>query len=207
MFGFGKKKDEEEKAEKEAQERMAESMRSMSGQIESQAKEIKALEDELTQAQKDAKSGDAAEQALLKAKARMRSMEAEMEKLKDQLAKGAADAVDTAKSTIGGIGSSIAGAAAGVTRVGSGAPLGGAAPEGGLQVNGTAYVRKVGGRNLNLRNAPGLNSNVLVSLPPGTQMTLLAGPQAQDNYTWWNIRTSDGREGWVAGEELVTQPE
>lgn len=29
-------------------------------------------------------------------------------------------------------------------------------------------------------------------------MTLLSGPQQADGHGWWNIRTTDGREGWVA---------
>jgi hypothetical protein len=38
-------------------------------------------------------------------------------------------------------------------------------------------------------------------------MTLLEGPVQDDGYPWWRIRTVDGREGWVAGTELVTSPE
>jgi uncharacterized coiled-coil protein SlyX len=78
---------------------------------------------------------------------------------------------------------------------------------GGLQVGMTAYVQKAGGKNLRLRSAPGLNSEVLGSLAPGTQLSLLAGPTTDDGYQWWQIRAADGREGWVAGSELVTAPE
>jgi SH3-like domain-containing protein len=38
-------------------------------------------------------------------------------------------------------------------------------------------------------------------------MTLLEGPESRDNHTWWRIRTTDGREGWVAGEDLRAQPD
>jgi uncharacterized protein YgiM (DUF1202 family) len=78
---------------------------------------------------------------------------------------------------------------------------------GELKVGGSAWVRRAGGQGLNRRDAPGLNSNVLDSFPIGTQLTLLEGPSPADNYTWWRVRAGDGREGWVAGEELVTQPE
>ncbi|WP_322496228.1 SH3 domain-containing protein, partial [Chloroflexus sp.] len=87
------------------------------------------------------------------------------------------------------------------------APAAAAPAAGGLQIGGVAYVQKAGGKNLRLRNAPGLDSTVLDGLPPGTQLTLLAGPQEKDGYPWWRIRTTDGREGWVAGTELVTTPE
>lgn len=78
---------------------------------------------------------------------------------------------------------------------------------GALAVGGRAWVRKAGGMNLNLRDAPGLESNVIGSLPPGTELFLNSGPNPAHNYTWWQVRVTDGREGWVAGEELVTQPE
>jgi hypothetical protein len=38
-------------------------------------------------------------------------------------------------------------------------------------------------------------------------MTLRAGPQQEDGYSWWNVRVEDGREGWVAGNDLRTQPD
>jgi Bacterial SH3 domain len=78
---------------------------------------------------------------------------------------------------------------------------------GGLAVGGTAYVTRAGGMPLRLRSGAGLNHDAVDRLPPGTQMTLLEGPRQADNHAWWHIRTSDGREGWVAGEELRTQPD
>lgn len=89
------------------------------------------------------------------------------------------------------------------------APVAGAAPAAadGLAVGANAWVQRAGGKTLRRRDAPGLNSNVLDGLEPGTQLTLLEGPREQDGYSWWRMRASDGREGWVAGEELVTSPE
>lgn len=78
---------------------------------------------------------------------------------------------------------------------------------GGLAVGSTAWVRKAGGKGLNRRDAPGTGSNVQDSLAIGTQLSLLEGPVSADGYTWWRVRVTDGREGWVAGEELVTHPE
>lgn len=78
----------------------------------------------------------------------------------------------------------------------------------GLQAGATAYVAQAGGLPLRLRSRPGLNKDtVLDRLPPGTSMTLLDGPQDADGHSWWHIRTGDGREGWVAGEDLRTRPE
>jgi uncharacterized protein YgiM (DUF1202 family) len=98
----------------------------------------------------------------------------------------------------------------GVTRVGpapQAAETLGAAPAGGLAVGITAFVQKAGGKNLRLRNGPGLDTNAFDGLAPGTSMTLLEGPIDKDGYPWWRIKTTDGREGWVAGTELLTQPD
>jgi uncharacterized protein YgiM (DUF1202 family) len=85
---------------------------------------------------------------------------------------------------------------------------GAAAPvSGGIAVGGTAYVTRAGGLPLRLRSGAGLNHEQVGRLEPGTQMTLLDGPRQADNHAWWHIRTTDGREGWVAGEELRTQPD
>ncbi|MEI8308057.1 MAG: SH3 domain-containing protein [Chloroflexales bacterium] len=81
------------------------------------------------------------------------------------------------------------------------------AATGGLTLGATAYVQKAGGQNLRLHDLAGLESHVSDSLHPGTQLTLLIGPVQRDGYPWWRIRTADGREGWVAGTELVTHPE
>jgi uncharacterized phage infection (PIP) family protein YhgE len=81
------------------------------------------------------------------------------------------------------------------------------APTSGLKAGMTAYVTREGGMALRLRNGPGLNHGVVGSMPPGTSMTLLAGPTHEDGYSWWNVRTSDGTEGWCAGNDLRQQPD
>lgn len=82
-----------------------------------------------------------------------------------------------------------------------------AATTGGLAVGITAWVTRAGGLPLRLRSGPSLEGKILDRLAPGTQMTLQAGPQQADGHAWWHIRTTDNREGWVAGEELRTQPD
>ena len=80
-------------------------------------------------------------------------------------------------------------------------------PQGGLAVGASAWVTRAGGLPLRLRAGPSLEEHVADRLQPGTQMTLLDGPRQADGHAWWHIRTTDGREGWVAGEELRTQPD
>jgi len=77
----------------------------------------------------------------------------------------------------------------------------------GLSIGGNAWVTRAGGLPLRLRSVPSLDGNILDRLAPGTQMTLLAGPQDANGHSWWHIRTTDGREGWVAGEDLRVEPD
>ncbi|MEF3274101.1 MAG: SH3 domain-containing protein [Chloroflexus sp.] len=211
MINFGGKKDETGK-----NEGISVAMRAMSDQIGRQAQEIKRLQEALEAAQQDASAATQARAALAAAEARMAQMEVELQRLQAQLAAtsdtGPADGGSKSSATAAqssGVTDAISSAlgGSGVVKIGAATPAAPASSTGGLQVGGLAYVQKAGGKNLRLRSAPGLDSTVLDSLPPGTQLTLLAGPQDKDGYPWWRIRTSDGREGWVAGTELVVTPE
>lgn len=199
LFGKDKKKEEEEKAE---QHKLGETIKNLSDriyelqkQLNQRTSEIDQLTMQLAEAQKqaDAAKGaasaeqlalSATQEALKDANARVRELEAQI----GQLAKEKAAMEEQAKSV-----------GAAVAELASGKP--------GLAVGATAWVQKAGGKNLRRRSAPGLNSQVHDGLAPGTQLTLLEGPVAADGYHWWRIRAADGREGWVAGEELVTAPE
>jgi hypothetical protein len=81
------------------------------------------------------------------------------------------------------------------------------ATPGGLAAGASAWVTRAGGLPLRLRSGPSLSGDVIDRLQPGTQMTLKDGPQQADGHAWWHIRTEDGKEGWVAGEDLRTQPD
>jgi alanyl-tRNA synthetase len=196
MFGGNKKKEEEAKAKAQA-EQTAQAMRNMSDQLAEKGKQIADLEDKLDAAEKDAAAKAQAEKALADAKAELAKMKMEAAKAK---AAEAAAAAASAKAA--------AAPAPAPTPAATPAAAPAAAPAaGGLAVGVTAYVRQTGGKNLRLRNGPGLDTNAFAGLPPGTSMTLLEGPVQDDGYPWWRIRTVDGQEGWVAGTELVTSPE
>ncbi len=205
MFDFGnkKKKEEEEKAEKAKQDQISQAMRSMSDQLAAKGKEINELEDELEDAKKDAAAKAKAERELAAAKAELARLKAEAAR-----SKASAGSVATVPTGTTGVGKVVAKPAG--TVLGGAAEAAPAAPAptpGMLGVGVSAWVRNAGGKNLRLRDKPGLESNAFAGLPPGTQMTLLEGPVQDDGYPWWRIRVSDGREGWVAGTELVTSPE
>jgi Bacterial SH3 domain len=78
---------------------------------------------------------------------------------------------------------------------------------GGLAAGASAWVTRAGGLPLRLRSGPSLSGDVIDRLQPGAQMTLQDGPRNADGHAWWHIRTEDGKEGWVAGEDLRTQPD
>jgi len=58
---------------------------------------------------------------------------------------------------------------------------------------------------LNLRNGQGLDFEVIDVLPYGTGLTFVSLPASgsDDGHDWYQVRTDDGTEGWVAGEYLA----
>ena len=76
-----------------------------------------------------------------------------------------------------------------------------------MAVNCQAWVTRAQGRGLRLRAGAGTDQAIVEVLPIGTQMTLLEGPQQIGDTPWWRVRTTGGKEGWVAGNNLVLQPD
>ncbi|NNJ09811.1 SH3 domain-containing protein [Chloroflexales bacterium ZM16-3] len=208
MFGFGNDKKKKEEEEKAKQEQIAQAMKTMSDQIASQAQTIKQLQDQLAAAKADDAASAMAAKTLAAAQAQLKQMHDEMDKMKTNAAASVSAAVAAGKAAASSLGGAVAGAV-GISPAASAAAgaKATAAPTGGLALGATAYVQKAGGKNLRMHKTAGLDSPVTESLHPGTQMTLLIGPVEKDGYSWWRIRTTDGREGWVAGSELVTHPE
>ncbi|EFO79492.1 SH3 type 3 domain protein [Oscillochloris trichoides DG-6] len=55
---------------------------------------------------------------------------------------------------------------------------------------------------LNIRAQPGLSdTQILLSIDPGTQVLLVEGPTMADGMSWWKVRVANV-EGWCAGEYL-----
>lgn len=77
-----------------------------------------------------------------------------------------------------------------------------------LKVGCQAWVTRVGGLQLRIRSAPAIIAdNILTRLPIGTEMTLEEGPRSAEGISWWRVTTEGGTAGWVAGENLVVQPD
>jgi hypothetical protein len=55
-----------------------------------------------------------------------------------------------------------------------------------------------------VRKEPGLNGAQLTSLINGSIVEVLADTQLVDNYVWAHVILSDGREGWIVRNLLIT---
>ncbi len=71
-----------------------------------------------------------------------------------------------------------------------------------LAVGSMAWVEQNGGISAQLRTNPSDEGGMIAKLPSGTQMTVLDGPEDVDGHTWWRVRTTNGKEGWVAEDGL-----
>jgi uncharacterized protein YgiM (DUF1202 family) len=58
--------------------------------------------------------------------------------------------------------------------------------------------------SVRLRNSPQKSSNTTAQLQKGTQFTVIGGPSCADNWSWWQVKTDNGLNGWVAegGDEV-----
>jgi large repetitive protein len=76
-----------------------------------------------------------------------------------------------------------------------------------LAVGCQAWVTRSGGLSLRMRSGAGTDNAIIAKLPIGTQMELLEGPEEANDLPWYRVRTKGGQEGWVAGNNLVLQPD
>lgn len=66
-----------------------------------------------------------------------------------------------------------------------------------LTIGHPATVNTDRGENLRIRWQPSTASDIIVSVPDGTIVTLIGGPVEAEGFRWWNVRTEDGTEGWA----------
>jgi len=169
-----------------------------------------------------AAQGAGATVALQDAEAQMEVLRNQLKEMRDQPAQSAASSaeLDAAHAQIQALQSQLSTFQQSTNnRVSDGISVGGksgasssnvaasAPAASGLAAGSSAWVTRAGGLPLRLRSGPSLSESVIDRLQPGTQMTLQDGPRQADGHGWWHIRTADGQEGWVAGEDLRTQPD
>ena len=68
-------------------------------------------------------------------------------------------------------------------------------------------VKGTKGAGLRIRENPSTQARIVTTAKEGAELTVLEGPEQGGGYTWWKLRTPDGKEGWGAGEWLVLKSE
>jgi len=79
------------------------------------------------------------------------------------------------------------------------------AASGGIAIGKTVIVTGTGKDRLSLRAEPTTNSPRLKVIKDGVRLTVIAGPEQGDGYTWWKVRTPKGVEGWAVADYLKPQ--
>lgn len=75
-------------------------------------------------------------------------------------------------------------------------------PSGNLAIGVSVRVAETG-VGLNLRAEPVVaDDNILALVPDGTVLEVVGGPELAGEYTWWQLRMSDGTEGWGVEQYL-----
>jgi uncharacterized protein YhaN len=205
---FGGKDDEMKK--------VGEDMQKLSEQIGALQQKLAAKTSEADSLRTQAAQNASASAALKDAEAQMQALRNQLKDMQNKPAQSATTSadLDAAHAQIQALQSQLSALqqSAG-TKVTEGGSIGtksvpaSSAVAGGLAAGSSAWVTRAGGLPLRLRSGPSLSESVIDRLQPGTQMTLLNGPQQADGHAWWHIRTTNGKEGWVAGEDLRTQPD
>ena len=67
----------------------------------------------------------------------------------------------------------------------------------------TVTVQGTGKAGLNLRKKAAKSAGIIVTMPEGTELTVVGGPEQADGLVWWKLRTADGKEGWGAADYLA----
>lgn len=68
----------------------------------------------------------------------------------------------------------------------------------------SGIVYRTGGLGATLRQTPGLSAAPVGFLRDGDVVAVLAGPQAGEGGLWWQVRTADGKIGWLLADLLAT---
>ncbi len=76
------------------------------------------------------------------------------------------------------------------------------APE-ALTVGYYAEVANTEGIGVSMRGGPSTDNIRLILVPEGDPLLVIGGPEEGSGFIWWQVRTEDGTEGWVAGDFLV----
>lgn len=59
---------------------------------------------------------------------------------------------------------------------------------------------------VNLRPDASTSGTPITQLKKGEELTVIAGPQTGEGYTWWQVRDANGNEGWVFSDGITLAP-
>lgn len=86
-----------------------------------------------------------------------------------------------------------------------GTPEDSKAPRAPLSIGDKAVVCCTDNVGLRMRAGAGTGHPLVKTLPEGTILEIVGGPQEADGYTWWQVRDEVGTSGWVAADFLTKQ--
>jgi hypothetical protein len=196
--------------------KVGEDMQKLSEQIGALQQKLAAKTSEADSLRTQAAQGAGASVALEDAQAQMQVLRDQLKEMQNKPAQSSAASADldaahtqiqALQSQLSALQQSAGSKAAEGVSIGTKSVSASSAVTGGLAAGASAWVTRAGGLPLRLRSGPSLGESIIDRLQPGSQMTLQDGPRNADGHAWWHIRTEDGKEGWVAGEDLRTQPD
>jgi len=68
----------------------------------------------------------------------------------------------------------------------------------------SAVVIRTGGQGAILRRAPNTGAGPVGFLQEGDRVLVIGGPQSAEGRVWWQVRKTDGAEGWLLGDLVGT---
>ena len=196
--------------------KVGEDMQKLSEQIGALQQKLAAKTSEADSLRAQAAQGAGASVALEDAEAQMQVLRDQLKEMRNKPAQSSTTSADldaahaqiqALQSQLSALQQSAGAKVADGISIGTKSVAANSAVAGGLVAGASAWVTHAGGLPLRLRSGPSLSESVIDRLQPGSQMTLQEGPRNADGHAWWHIRTNDGKQGWVAGEDLRTQPD
>jgi hypothetical protein len=78
-----------------------------------------------------------------------------------------------------------------------------------IEVGKTVIVYGTQEQQLNIRDNPGINTNVLFRAPDGYLLKVIEGPSQADGLFWWKVQdpANPSLSGWVASDYIQVAPQ
>ena len=77
------------------------------------------------------------------------------------------------------------------------------APGGAIAAGDAVVVTGTDGLGVNLRESANTTSAIIEILQDDTPLTVVAGPEESEGFTWWQVSMQDGVQGWLVQDYLA----